>query len=89
MACSSSGVKSCAWAGRGAAGAGAGEKRAFPAKGGAARTATHVLDVERLPDLLGRLALDEAGHLCAREVQEGLDVHVVCGEDELKEHLLR
>mmetsp|Transcript_11315 Transcript_11315/g.36143 ORF Transcript_11315/g.36143 Transcript_11315/m.36143 type:complete len:206 (+) Transcript_11315:65-682(+) len=47
-----------------------------------------VHDVERLADLLRRLALDHAGHLGAGEVQEGLDVHVVCSQDQLKQNLL-
>lgn len=44
--------------------------------------------VEGPPDVLGGLALDHAGHLGAGQVQEGLDVHEVGGEDELKQHLL-
>jgi len=47
-----------------------------------------VLDVERLADLLGRLALDHVGDGLAADVQQRLDVHVVCGEDDLEEHLL-
>jgi hypothetical protein len=39
-----------------------------------------VLNVERLANLLGGLALD---HVC-----DSLDVHVVGGEDDLEEHLL-
>lgn len=36
-----------------------------------------VLDVERLSNLLWRLALDHVGHGFASHVQEGLDVEVV------------
>jgi hypothetical protein len=35
------------------------------------------LDVERLPDLLGRLALDHLRHRLARQIQEALDVEVI------------
>ena len=42
-------------------------------------------DVEGAADLLGGLALDHGGDGGAREVEEGLDVHVVGGEDELEE----
>lgn len=45
-------------------------------------------NVEELANLLGRLALDEVGDRLAADVNEGLDVHVVGGEDDLKEHLL-
>lgn len=38
-----------------------------------------VLDVERLADLLGRLALDHVGDGFAADVEEGLDVEVVGG----------
>jgi hypothetical protein len=44
-----------------------------------------VLDVEGLPDVLGRLALDHVGHGLAGKIEEGLDVEVVSGEDELEE----
>jgi hypothetical protein len=36
-----------------------------------------VRDVERLPDLLGRLALDHVGNGLAANVEKGLDVEVV------------
>lgn len=36
-----------------------------------------VLDVERLADLLGRLALDHVGDRLAPNVEEGLDVEIV------------
>ena len=44
-----------------------------------------ILDVERFPDLFRRLALDHVGHSLARDVQESLDVQVVCGQDQLEE----
>ena len=44
-----------------------------------------VLDVERLPDFLRRLALDHVGHRHASEVQQGLDVEVVGSKDELEQ----
>ena len=47
-----------------------------------------VLDVEGLADLLGGLALDHVCDSFAADVKKSLDVHVVCGEDDLKEHLL-
>lgn len=47
-----------------------------------------VLDVERLADLLWRLALDHVGDSLAADVEKRLDVHVVRGEDDLEEHLL-
>lgn len=47
-----------------------------------------VLDVECLTDLLGRLALDHVGDSLAADIEEGLDVHVVGGQDDLEEHLL-
>lgn len=47
-----------------------------------------VLDVERLADLVGGLALDHVGDGLAADVQESLDVEVVGGEDDLEEHLL-
>jgi hypothetical protein len=47
-----------------------------------------VFDVESLPDVFGGLALDHRGHLGAREVQQRLDVHEVCGEDELEQQIL-
>jgi hypothetical protein len=36
-----------------------------------------VLDVERLANLLGGLALDHVGHGLAADIEKGLDVHVV------------
>lgn len=45
-------------------------------------------DVEGLADLLGRLALDHVGDGLAADVQQGLDVEVVGGEDDLEQHLL-
>ncbi len=36
-----------------------------------------VRDVERFPDLLGRLALDHVGHGLAADVQQGLDIEIV------------
>lgn len=47
-----------------------------------------VLDVERLADLLGRLALDHVGNSLAAHVEKRLDIHVVRGEDDLEQHLL-
>jgi hypothetical protein len=47
-----------------------------------------VLNVERLANLLGGLALDHVGHSLAADIEESLDVHVVGGEDDLEEHLL-
>ena len=47
-----------------------------------------VLDVERLADLLGGLALDHVGHGLASDVEEALDVQVVGGQDQLKEGAL-
>ena len=47
-----------------------------------------VLDIERLANLLRRLALDHVGDGLAADVQQGLDVHVVGREDDLEEHLL-
>ncbi len=47
-----------------------------------------VLDVERLANLLWRLALDHVGNSLAPHVEQSLDIHVVCREDDLKEHLL-
>ena len=47
-----------------------------------------VLDVERLPDLLGGLPLDHVGHRLAGDVQQALDVQVVGGEDQLEERAL-
>lgn len=38
-----------------------------------------VLDVERLPDFVGGLALDHVGDGLAADVEEGLDVEVVGG----------
>jgi len=45
-------------------------------------------DVEGLADLLGGLALDDVGNGLAADVEEGLDIKVVGGEDDLEEHLL-
>ena len=36
-----------------------------------------VLDVERLPDLLGRLSLDHVGDGLTADVQKGLNIEVV------------
>jgi hypothetical protein len=47
-----------------------------------------VLDIERLADLLWRLALDHIRDRLAPDVEQRLDVHVVCSEDDLKQHLL-
>lgn len=47
-----------------------------------------VLDVEGLADLLWRLALDHVCDGLAADIEEGLNVHVVRGEDDLEEHLL-
>ncbi len=47
-----------------------------------------VLDVEGLPDLLRRLALDHVGHRLAGDVEEALDVKVVGGEDQLEQGAL-
>jgi hypothetical protein len=44
-----------------------------------------VLNVEGLPDVLGRLTLDHVGHGLAGKIEEGLNVEVVGGEDELEE----
>jgi hypothetical protein len=41
--------------------------------------------VEHLPDLLRRLPLDHVGHGLAPQIQQRLDVHVVGGQDQLKE----
>jgi hypothetical protein len=38
-----------------------------------------VLDVEGLADLVGRLALDHVGDGLAADVEERLDIEVVCG----------
>lgn len=38
-----------------------------------------VLDVERLPDLLGGLALDHVGNSLAANIKESLDVEIVGG----------
>mmetsp|Transcript_44538 Transcript_44538/g.82003 ORF Transcript_44538/g.82003 Transcript_44538/m.82003 type:complete len:224 (+) Transcript_44538:1-672(+) len=45
-------------------------------------------DVELLADFLSGLAFDHRCHLCTSEVQQALDVEIVCGKDELKENLL-
>lgn len=47
-----------------------------------------ILDVECLPDLLWRLALDHVRDRLAADIQQSLDVHVVGREDDLEEHLL-
>ncbi len=47
-----------------------------------------VLDVEGLPDLLRRLALDHVGHRLAGDVEEALDVKVVGGQDQLEQGAL-
>merc|ERR1712159_955726 len=47
-----------------------------------------VLDVERLPDLLGALSSDHVRDRVTREVQELLDVQVVGRQDELEERTL-
>ena len=47
-----------------------------------------VLDLEELADLLDGLALDERGDLRARKLQQGLNIEVVGGHDDLEEHLL-
>ena len=47
-----------------------------------------VLDVEGLANLLRRLALDHVGHRLAADIKQSLDVHVVCREDDLEQHLL-
>lgn len=36
-----------------------------------------VRDVERLADILGRLALDHVGHSLATDIEKGLDIQVV------------
>jgi hypothetical protein len=45
-------------------------------------------DVERLPDLLGGLALDHVRNGLAANVKEGLDVEIVGSENDLEQHLL-
>ena len=47
-----------------------------------------VLDVEVLSDLLNRLVLDLGSDLGARELEEWLNIEVVCGHDELEELFL-
>lgn len=47
-----------------------------------------VLDVERLPDLLGAFALNHVGDGFAPYVKQCLDIHVVGCEDYLEQHLL-
>jgi hypothetical protein len=47
-----------------------------------------VLDVEQLSNLLWRFALDHIGNSLATKIKQRLDVEVVCGEDDLKEHFL-
>ena len=47
-----------------------------------------VLDPERLPDLLRRLAPDHVGDLLAAEVQQRLDVEVVGGQQEVVQRVL-
>lgn len=36
-----------------------------------------ILDIERFPDLLGRLALDHVGHGLASDIQQGLDIEII------------
>lgn len=45
-------------------------------------------DVERLADLIGRLALDHVRDRLAADVEECLDVEIVRRQDDLEEHLL-
>jgi hypothetical protein len=45
-------------------------------------------DVEGFTDLLWRLALDHVGHGFAANIKKWLDVEVVGGQNDLKEHLL-
>jgi hypothetical protein len=45
-------------------------------------------DVKCLSDFLGRLALDHARYSGASKVKERLDIHVISGEDHLKEDFL-
>ena len=47
-----------------------------------------ILDVECLPDLLGCLPLDHVGHRLASDVQQALDVQVVCSQDQLEKGAL-
>ena len=47
-----------------------------------------VLDVERLSNLFGCLALDHVGDGLACDVQQALDVQVVGGQDELEQSAL-
>lgn len=47
-----------------------------------------ILDVEGFSNFLRAFALDHIGNLVACEVQEWLDVEIVCSEDELKESSL-
>lgn len=47
-----------------------------------------VLDAKRGAYLVGRLAVDHVGHRLAREVEQGLDVKVVGGEDEVEQRRL-
>jgi len=47
-----------------------------------------ILDVERLADLLRRLALDHVGDCLASDVEKGFDIQIVGSKDYLKEHLL-
>jgi hypothetical protein len=47
-----------------------------------------VLDVKGLANLLGRLALDHVCDGLAADVEESLDIHVVCGKDNFEQHLL-
>jgi hypothetical protein len=44
-----------------------------------------VLDVKRLANLLGGFALDHVGDCFTREVEQGLDVEVVCSENEFEQ----
>lgn len=45
-------------------------------------------DIEHVPKLRSRLALDENTHRQARQVQERLDIHKVGGGDQIKQHIL-
>lgn len=47
-----------------------------------------VLNVECLADFFGGLALDHVGDGLAANIQQALDIEVVRGQDNLKQHLL-
>ena len=47
-----------------------------------------VLDIEELADLRDGAVLDQRGDLSAGELQEGLDIEVVGGQDKLEQDLL-